>query len=663
MRILVVDDTEDNRYLLETLLKGSGYEVVTATNGWEALEKVRSQAFDMIVSDILMPVMDGFQLCGEVKGDDDLKEILFVFYTASYTDDKDEELASRLGADKYIRMPVQPEDLLGIIQRMMGEMEKGKIQLPKTALEEEKDLLRLYSERLVKKLESKIAELEKEVAERKRVEEALRESEGKLRTIFENVNDEIIYLDASGTVIDVNDRVEDIFGYKREELVGRNIAEFDFTGPETRQQLMDDFVRAIGGEVPPLRTYEMVRKDGSTISAELSGRPVQLGREAGSILVIVRDVSERRQAEEAVLRSEEKFRTIFETARDLLVYLDNEGVIIDMNSRSEILLGYKRDEVIGTNFIELDVFEAQDVTKLRNIFDELLRQHRVIDLMELNLRRRDGTVVPVEVSTSPIEKDGMMTGWLSVVRDVSERKKAEATLSRFASELARSNAELEQFAYVASHDLQEPLRMVRSYVQLLDKRYKGKLDSDADEFISYAVGGVDRMQALIEGLLTYSRVSTRGGEFGSVECESVLDRVLANLALAVEDSGAVVTRDPLPQVMADGVQLGRLFQNLIANAIKFQGDEPPRVHVSAREGDKEWVFSVQDNGIGIEPSNAERVFAIFQRLHPQDEYPGTGIGLAVCKRIVERHGGRIWVESDVGHGSTFHFTIPLSGGK
>ncbi len=245
---------------------------------------------------------------------------------------------------------------------------------------------------------------------------------------------------------------------------------------------------------------------------------------------------------------------------------------------------------------------------------------------------------------------------------MEERKRAEEALKEKTEELARSNRELEQFAYVASHDLQEPLRTVTSYVQLLARRYKGKLDSDADEFIGFAEGGATRMWHLINALLTYSRVGTNGKELGPTDCETVLRLSLDNLKVAVEENGALVTHDPLPTVTANTPQLIQLFQNLIENAIKFRGDEPPRVHVSASRNGSGWTFSVRDNGIGIAPEYTERIFTIFQRLHSREKYAGTGIGLALCQKIVERHGGCIWVESQAGEGATFYFTLPKEGG-
>jgi light-regulated signal transduction histidine kinase (bacteriophytochrome) len=257
--------------------------------------------------------------------------------------------------------------------------------------------------------------------------------------------------------------------------------------------------------------------------------------------------------------------------------------------------------------------------------------------------------------------DGKPVRMIGTVHDITERKFAEEQVRSAMAELERSNRELEQFAYVASHDLQEPLRMVSSFTQLLAQRYGDQLDQDAHDFIGFAVDGANRMQRLINDLLMYSRVGTRGGPLAPTDSHSALGRSIVNLRTLIEESGAMVTNDELPMVLADDGQLGQVFQNLVANGIKFRRPgEPPRIHVSARKDRDEWVFEVTDNGIGIEPDFHSRLFVIFQRLHPREEYAGTGIGLAICKRIIDRHGGRIWLESEPGKGSTFFFTLPAA---
>ena len=261
-------------------------------------------------------------------------------------------------------------------------------------------------------------------------------------------------------------------------------------------------------------------------------------------------------------------------------------------------------------------------------------------------------------ATALKDSEENIIGAIETLEDITDRQRYEESLRKYSQALEYSNKELETFAYVASHDLQEPLRMIASYVTLLARRYKGKLDDEADDFIYFAVDGAKRMQQLINDLLAYSRVKTRGRNFEPTNCNDVLSDALSNLHFTIEDNNALITHDSLPTVTADKIQLSQLYQNLISNAVKFRSESPPRVHVACEQVENEWVFSVHDNGIGIDPQYNNRIFEVFKRLHGREHYPGTGIGLAICKKIVERHGGRIWVKSEPGKGSTFCFTMP-----
>ncbi|KPV50200.1 hypothetical protein SE17_28345, partial [Kouleothrix aurantiaca] len=274
--------------------------------------------------------------------------------------------------------------------------------------------------------------------------------------------------------------------------------------------------------------------------------------------------------------------------------------------------------------------------------------------------RNNGAPLNVLSSVAQLkDASGKLIGLVLVNRDITERKRIEMALRAQTQELQRSNADLEQFAYIASHDLQEPLRMVASYTELLRERYAGQLDARADKFINYAVDGARRMQLLVNDLLSYSRIGTQGKPFEPTDTEFILKRVLSSIALKIRETDAQIAFGHLPVVPADPIQIGQLFQNLISNAIKFRGNDAPRITVAAHQlGGGMWQFSVADNGIGIDSEYAQRIFQIFQRLHERATYPGSGIGLAIAKKIVERHGGKIWFESEAGHGATFHFTLP-----
>ncbi len=349
--------------------------------------------------------------------------------------------------------------------------------------------------------------------------------------------------------------------------------------------------------------------------------------------------------------SEARFQAVVEGTPNGILLTDPSGHLVLVNSEIERLFGYRREELIGQPVERLLPASVREL-HARHRDDYARRpEKRVMGAgRELFGLRKDGTEFPVEIGLSPVLLGGK-TYVVASMLDITTRKAADL-------ELRRSNEELQRFAYVASHDLQEPLRTVASYVQLLDRRYRDKLDDDARDFIGFAVDGARRMQRLVEDLLKLSRVGSRGIDLKRMPADSALDAAIGALQIALDESKAVVTRSPLPDVRADSSQLEQLFSNLIANALKFSGAAAPRIEISATREGKYWVFGVRDHGIGIDPQYFDRIFVIFQRLHGRDEYPGTGIGLAICKKIVERHGGRIWVESQPGQGALFAFTLP-----
>jgi PAS domain S-box-containing protein len=361
------------------------------------------------------------------------------------------------------------------------------------------------------------------------------------------------------------------------------------------------------------------------------------------------DITERKQTEK-----NSYLENLLDYANAPMLVWDVSGKITRFNPAFERLTGYAAKEVIGRRFEILFPANTKEISLDR------IRKILAAEFVEIPILKSDGSTRMVLWNSANIYAEDGKTPVATIAQglDITERKRSEDRLRLLVSKLSAANRDLSEFAYVASHDMQEPLRMISSYLQLLSKRYSGHLDKDADEFIGYAVGGAIRLQKMVDDFLTFSRIGTRGRAFVETDVGVVLNLALTNLKIAIETSHAKITYANMPTVKADGGQLLQLFQNLIENAIKFRSDKPPAIHVSAERCEDEWVFSIKDNGIGIDPQYQNRLFVVFQRLHSVAKYPGTGIGLALCKRIVERLGGRIWVESELGKGSTFRFTIP-----
>jgi PAS domain S-box-containing protein len=501
-----------------------------------------------------------------------------------------------------------------------------------------------------------------DVADCRQAQQQTPELQARYKDLFEAANDIILMVDANGNILDVNRQGEKLSGFTREELMRSNLFR-DLVVSEDRDAMEGVLRNLIAGED---QVYEVRwrAKDGTVIAFEGRSSPhFSPDGQFISTCCILRNLTQRKQAEEALQLTQFSV----DHAGDAVFWLGPDARFLYANLTACLRLGYSLEELLSMTVHDIDPNFPPEVWPEH--WKEL-KQRGSFTFESLH-RAKDGRLFPVELTVNYLEFAGREYN-CAFAREVTERKRAEEALQRAyedletrvkqrTAELARSNADLQQFAYSASHDLQEPLRMIGSYLQALEQDTRDSLNESARNFVHLSLDAAARMQQLINDLLAYAYVGTRGEQFENVDCNAVVDRVIADLGQAIRRDHAEVTRDKLPTVTADPTLLAQLFQNLIGNAIKFHGRLAPRVHVSAEDSDKEWVFSVRDNGIGIEPKDLARIFTVFERLRPADKYPGTGIGLAICKRVVQRHNGRIWCDSKPGKGSTFHFSIPKQG--
>ncbi len=517
--------------------------------------------------------------------------------------------------------------------------------------------------------------LQAEVIERERAEAAMREQAARIQAILDAAVDAIITIDEKGTVELLNPSAERLFGYTAAEVIGQNV---NLLMPEPYHSEHDGYLnnyRATGQKKIIGIGREVIgrRKNGTTFPMHLAVSELWLG-DRHMFTGIARDITDLKMAVRQLSDSESRTQAILNTAVDAIITINPNGEIESFNKAAEKMFGHSATDMIGKNvniLMPSPYHEAHD-QYLRNYLESGIA--KIIGIgREVVGMRADGTTFPLELSVSEVRLGDRLL-FTGIVRDISALKHALRQLEEGNAELAargreiqkynldlrRSNEELSQFAYVASHDLQEPLRKVTAFCQALQEDYNDKLDDTARGYIQYAVEGARRMKSLVVDLLSYSRVQSQGKPLEPTDANEACDEAIQNLAAAIEDAKAEVIRTDLPAVDADRAQLVRLFQNLIGNAIKYRGKEVPRIQIDAEELCDECLFRVSDNGIGIDPQYHERIFVIFQRLHAREQYSGTGIGLAVCKRIVERAGGRIWVESAAGAGSVFCFTLTKS---
>jgi PAS domain S-box-containing protein len=627
LKVLILEDVQADALLMVHELKNAGFlpdwmRVDTENSYLTAL----ASGPDLILSDYHLPQFDAF-LALQLMQDQKL-DIPFIVISGAITEDVAVEFMKR-GASDYLL----------------------------------KDRMARLGQAVVRALEQR--ELHEE---KRRNEEALRESEALYSAVVGQAFDIIFLVDVkTRSIIDGNIAFQEMLGFSSNDLSGLTLYDIVAHDKENIERNIDR-IKASGNYFIGQRQYR--RKDGSIIEVEASSNLISYGKKE-VLCVIARDITERKLAEEALRESEEQLAYIIDFLPDATFAIDREGKVIAWNRATEEMTGAAKNEVIGKKgfahaipfygnarpiLIDLVFRDQKDIEKE---YDFVLRKgdQLTAEVFAPLLYKGKGAYL-WGIAAPLYDSKGNIVGAIESIRDITEHKQIEDALTKKSEELARSNADLAQFAYAASHDLQEPLRTITSFVQLLQKRYHGKIDPDADEFIDFIVGGTKRMQQLINDLLTYSRVNTRKGPLSPMKIEDVLQKAMQNLRYILEEVKGTVIYEEMPSIVADEPQMTQLFQNLIGNALKFHGEEAPKVEISAARKGNDWIFSVKDNGIGIDPQYKDRIFEIFQRLHTREEYSGTGIGLAIAKKIVERHGGRIWVDGEPGKGTTFRFTIP-----
>lgn len=658
-RILVVDDNAENRYGLEVLLTAQGYQVTPAAHGREALEAARRDPPDLIIADILMPVMDGFRLCSEWKRDARLRTIPFVLYTATYTDQKDRQFALNLGADRFLVKPTDIGEILRVVHEILLARGGPDRVPPRESVLDEPAQLREYNETLIRKLEEKVLELV--TANR-----ALHEAQELARSIIETEPECVKLLTADNRVIEINAAgLAMIEAESPEQVVGRSV--LPLVSPDHRAAFERLTARVFEGHRGHLE-FSVTGLCGGVRWLESHAAPLK--NRTGvivALLAVTRDVTARREIDRQFRESEGKFRILVEQASDGIFIADGEGNYVDVNTAGCELVGYSREELLGMNIRDL-VSPAARPRVLEEI--ATLRSGR-LRRSTWELRRRDGSLVPVEISAKQLP-DGRLQAF---VRDISDRLKTERALQQITrdleerveqrtAELTAANSELEAFSYSVSHDLRAPLRAIDGFSGMLLHDYGGQLSGPGADHLKRIRAAADRMSVLIDDLLSLSKVTRIALDRERVNLTTIARAVAEELRVREPDRRVdVVIADDL--ITHGGQSLVKiLLENLMGNAWKFTSRrERGRIEVGLQSHGGEPVFFVRDNGAGFNMAYAEKLFGAFQRLHAASDFPGTGIGLAIVMRIVLRHGGRVWAEAAPDQGATFFFTLRAGPGE
>ncbi len=699
LKVLLITETSVYAEYINGILKNSGknhFEIITVDNFNAAYENLSKNHFDVILIELAFKHQNTLNTIKKLHAV--FPELAILVIANSF--DENVLKALTYGAQDFlIKGEYHARALEKSIFYTFKKKELG-LNLEKIIDEkiidekiiDEKDTKKLIENLtfVLQELRVHHIELEMQNEELRKTWDELEESRSEYQDLYDYAPIGILSIDEKGLIINANLTSADMLNIERNKLIKR--AFILLLSNESRRKFHQHLTEVNETRTKQQCQLEIIRNDGTTFNAALETTP--LLKENGysnELRIALSDITEQKIAELA----KAKLASLVNSSTDGIVEIDLNGCILSWNQGASKIYGYSESEILGKSVFKLVPADRKDEM---NGLMENLRKGTGVNNFETVRLNKSGQEIDISLTLSPIkDTQGKIMSASAIIRDISDKKKIEMELVAYrktleeqvrerteelvdanerlktliseheksgiklvnlVDELKRSNKELEQFAYVASHDLQEPLRMVSSFTQLLERQYKDKLDADADEYINYAVNGAKRMQLLINDLLAFSRVATRGEEFAEVDINEVLEQAIFDLEIAIEENNVIVTNDTMPIICADHSQMVQLFQNLIGNAIKYHSEKTPRINISAKEEEGEWVFLVSDNGIGIDPEYHERIFQIFQRLHEIHVYSGTGIGLAICKKIVERHGGCIWVDSEIGEGATFYFSIP-----
>ncbi|RPI55781.1 MAG: PAS domain S-box protein, partial [Deltaproteobacteria bacterium] len=659
MKVLVVDDKSESVYMLETLLKGKSCEVVSASNGVKALEKLRGEDFDIIIADILMPVMDGLRFCKEVKGDEKLKHIPFVFYTATYTDEKDEELALKIGADRFIRKPVDPEEFIKIIQGVIGDAKKGRVKAKRPILIEEKEIFGLYSERLVKKLEKKMLDLERKITEHEQAKEALGESDKRYRTLLKTISEGWWLLNSEYKIIEVNQAICNMLGYSEKDMLGKT--PFDFVDDENRKIFIEQTSKIA---TTHHRSYEIIlkKKDGEDLYAHFNASTIRNESEdMQDSFALITDITERKQAE----KERDRLAVAIEQAAESVFITDKDGIIQYVNPTFERLTGYSFTDAIGQN-PRIWKSGKHDALFYKELWDTITRgdawHGRFIN------KKKDGSFYEADATISPVsDKSGKITSFVSIEHDVTH----ELELEKHFIQVQKMEA-IGTLAGGIAHDFNNILTAILGYAEMVRMKLPedSNILSDMDQILKSGI----RAKGLVQQILAFSRdhkLEQRPLQLKYIVKETL--KLLGSTLPADIEIKEDIAKD-VGIINADPTQMQQVIMNLCTNAshamqeeggilsvslINVELDDIVAAHYIDTDPGSYLRLTVSDTGIGMTSEIIEHIFEPY--FTTKEKGVGTGMGLSIVHGIVKNHNGGITVYSEPGKGSTFHVYLPRIG--